>query len=859
MDFSHLTTSTLLLTPNRRLQEYWSEQYNLYQHQLGNQVWQAPAIYSFAQWIELQWDALSRQLQRPLVRLSDIQTTYLFEQLIRQQDSPLLNVTATAKNVIAAWNLLRAWDLTIADWNADESEDTRWFCQIAQAFTEYCATAQVIDASSAINHIITGLAEQQLPAIKQLFYSGFSEWTPQQQRLLNTLQLNGCKITEVAVPTFANKSRRLALQNAEAEIESAARWAKQSWQDGLTSIACVIPDLAHCRARVERIFREQFSDCTHLPVNISGGMPLATFPIIHSAFLCFKLCVSRMDLQDVGCWLRSPYLAKSETERSIRASIDWALSDSGEKHATRAWLQKQIDPAIAPELSRILALCQLPASNATPRVWAKRFSDLLCALGWPGERELDSLEYQCTERWLRLLDEFATLSHYTQEIDAMTAINLCQKLAASSMFQAQSAVEPIQVVGLLEAIGHPFTAIWLMGLHDEVWPASAKPNPFIPLGLQRQHNMPHASAERELAYCQQMTAHFQHAAEQVYFSYPLQTEDRSNACSRLLLTIPEINFADLKTAPLVNRAKILKNSAKLSTFTDNQAPPLLPTEAVRGGSFILKSMATCPFQAFAKHRLGAKQPTVATIGLSGSERGLLIHSALEFFWTEMRTQENLLKLSVEQEAALIDQAIDHALKPLFAKHSLRFTPEFFICERGRLTSTLHRYLQLEKKRPPFTVVGIETPITTTLAGISFKLRCDRIDKTHTGETLVIDYKTALIQISDWFSARPTEPQLPLYAISTDEIKGLVVMQLKSHSLAFQGISSDSLEIAGVQPLEKFSRYTTTEDWNEQLDQWRSALTELASLFQQGHAAVDPKKAKVSCQHCDLPGLCRVQE
>ncbi len=824
MDFSKLNSESVLLTPNRRLQEYWSEQYNLGRQHQGLAIWLEPPIYSFNQWLETLWEQWVFTQQNPICKLTDSQTNYIFEQLIRGQDTPLLNVTATAKSAIAAWNLYCAWDLNPLAEHPQDTEDTNWFRLLAQEFIAYCEQQQVKDAASSINEIISGLAGKFIKAPKQLFYSGFSEWTPQQQRLLTTLSKMGCEVIAVQVPSVADHSRRIGLANTEHEIVTAARWAKNLWQQGQQAIACVIPELAHCRTTVARIFREQFSDCPQFPVNITGGTPLATFPIIHTALLCFKLAVTHLQLTEIGSLLRSPYLAGGESERSLRACLEWALLETGEKQANREWLQQHIDEHRLPELARIISECYLNKDKATPRVWAKRFSDLLLALGWPGERELDSLEYQCSQRWLRLLDEFAALSQHTSHIDAQSAINLCQKLAASTMFQAQSAVEPIQVVGLLEAVGHPFAAIWIMGLHDEVWPASAEPNPFIPLALQRQHSMPHASAERELTYCQQLTQQFRTAAKQVYFSYPLQTDDRSNACSRLLLSIPEISLADLQLAPLQNRAKVLQASTKVAYFHDESAPPLHPSEIIRGGSAILKAMATCPFQAFARHRLGAKQPQSAALGLSGSERGLLIHRALEYFWQNIKTQANLLQLTETQLTVILEEAIHYALRPLLAKKSLRFSPQFFACERSRLHATLTRYLQLEKQRPPFTVIGIEKPITTTLAGMTFKLRIDRIDQTASGATVIIDYKTALLQISDWFSDRPTEPQLPLYAISGDEIHGLVIAQLKSHSIALQGISRDELQITGVRPLEKVQKSEEIANWQQQLEQWHLSST-----------------------------------
>ena len=38
----------------------------------------------------------------------------------------------------------------------------------------------------------------------------------------------------------------------------------------------------------------------------------------------------------------------------------------------------------------------------------------------------------------------------------------------------------------LEAAGHEYDALWICGLARELWPAPAKPDPFIPLALQQE-------------------------------------------------------------------------------------------------------------------------------------------------------------------------------------------------------------------------------------------------------------------------------------------------------------------------------------------------------------------------------------
>ena len=62
-------------------------------------------------------------------------------------------------------------------------------------------------------------------------------------------------------------------------------------------------------------------------------------------------------------------------------------------------------------------------------------------------------------------------------------------------------------------IGLRFDHLWVMGLHHEAWPQSANPNPFLPIALQREHKLPHSSADRELEFAAKVMEHGEIALE----------------------------------------------------------------------------------------------------------------------------------------------------------------------------------------------------------------------------------------------------------------------------------------------------------------------------------------------------------
>ena len=47
-------------------------------------------------------------------------------------------------------------------------------------------------------------------------------------------------------------------------------------------------------------------------------------------------------------------------------------------------------------------------------------------------------------------------------------------LATETLFQAESDEVPIQVLGVLEAAGMDFDALWIAGLTSDAWPAAPR-------------------------------------------------------------------------------------------------------------------------------------------------------------------------------------------------------------------------------------------------------------------------------------------------------------------------------------------------------------------------------------------------
>ncbi len=84
-------------------------------------------------------------------------------------------------------------------------------------------------------------------------------------------------------------------------------------------------------------------------------------------------------------------------------------------------------------------------------------------------------------------------------------------------------------------------------------------------------------------------------------------------------------------------------------------------------------------------------------------------------------------------------------------------------EEQRLTRLVAEWLDYESTRIKFEVVDTEVDRTIPIAGLTFDLRLDRIDRLIDNSLLVIDYKSGQVSPKSWDLPRPDDVQLPLYA------------------------------------------------------------------------------------------------
>nr|VFJ92056.1 MAG: probable DNA repair protein [Candidatus Kentron sp. H]VFJ93086.1 MAG: probable DNA repair protein [Candidatus Kentron sp. H]VFJ99937.1 MAG: probable DNA repair protein [Candidatus Kentron sp. H] len=872
----------------------------------GRSAWESPDILPFSAWLQRGWAELSHRSGGPLpILLGPFQEHALWDRIIRAGQGPseaaLLQVSRAAREAMTAWARIKGWRVPEAAYRATWDEDTRMFCQWAERFVALCREQAWIDPGSALDALIAALRGGEMPVPPRVTLAGFEEWTPQQRDLLDALAAGGAEIVHWTPRARSATCVRVPLAHEEAELATAARWARALMEDGAPGpIGVVIPELTRMRPAVSRVFQGVLHPAGRFrggvptsapPFNISLGEPLARTPLARDALLSLRLADGgRHPVSAFSQFLLSPYFAGAESELMARARLDLALRAMGEPWLTFATFSRHLaapadaephdsdahGPGFRAGLSRGAALLgECPPQQTLPD-WARTFSQWLGALGWPGEGPLESDEYQTLGAFHELLAEFAGLNLVVGPCSFRAALSRLRQVAEQRLFQPKSTptatLAPVQVLGLREAAGLTFSHLWVLGLHAEAWPPPPRPNPFLPLELQRRAGMPRAGPEIALAEARRATHGLLGSAGAVVVSYPKTGGDLPRAPSPLIAMLPPIDPASLPQADIPDMAVAwgMGPGKAWEPLLDGPPLPLEPHEpreeslpaghvGSRGGAGIWRDQAACPFRAFARHRLGAAGLDTPTLGLDAALRGILVHRALELIWRALGDSHGLARMGDEALRGKVEKAVDRALLEAARRRPETLGGRLREMERMRLVRLVMAWLALERERPPFTVIAPERGRVVSFGDLPVSIRPDRVDRIEaTGQYLLIDYKTGNAALADWFGERPANPQLPLYALAQGS-DGVAFAFLGRRKMGMEGIARGPDTAPGVVALAEADMEAARgfHDWDGLCDQWRRALVSLAEGFVRGEARVDPKSPDETCRYCDLHPLCRV--
>ena len=871
-----------VVTPNQRLAQFLQLEMDEMQRSAGKAAWEAPDVLHFGAFVKRCHDEAlysERSAQIPAL-LGPAEEQILWEEALRASRwrDLLLSIPATAALAADAWKLAHAWRIegAVGEWAGNE--DSEAFAAWRQHYERRTERDRLTDSARLPAVVASVLSGEAMPEPKTLVLYAFDLVTPQQSDFFGACERAGIEVMRCDAPEVEGRVARTVFDSPRQELEYAARWARARLSPsplgegrGGGRIAVVVPELAARRAEVARVFARVLGS----RFNISLGAPLASFALVDAALGLLELATLPVDFDRASRLIRSPFIADGESELAERARLDEALRRLAPAALTLNRLRALIPEAAArrgaprcPRLTNALdALLALPSlSRGAPHEWARHFTAMLDAAGFPGERSLDSAEFQTLAKWREALATLATLGSVAPSWSGADARARLQRICADTVFQPASGEAPVQVLGILESAGLTFDHLWVSGLTEEAWPLSPRPHALIAPALQRKAGIPQASPERSLEVDRALTLAWATAAAEVLFTSARAEGDRELLPSPLVAHVPETAAAALSIPDYPTLRSLLFAAGRkrgAMTKRSDSVGPAIGTAPIRGGTAVLADQAACAFRAFAHFRLGARMLERPEPGLGPPERGQLLHAMMARLWSELRDQATLNATDPAALDAMIAEAAAHAVAKVRSDRPGRLDAVFAQLERERLAGIAREWLEIERTRAPFEVRMREEKMTLAAGNLKLEGRVDRVDRLVDGGGLaVIDYKSGQASVSAWLGARPDDAQLPLYALAAGEedLRAVAFAGMKTGQLGFRGISREGNLLPGVYTVpDHRTAKRFVSSWSEMLATWRREIDRLGENFASGDARVDPKRALASCERCDLKPLCRVHE
>jgi len=855
---------TLVLTVNNRLSRRLTlELAGLLRQE--RQVSELPRILPLSAWLAESANELAFEADEgvPAYRLDGFATQLVWTEAIRAEEAErvLLDASQAARLAMDADMLMDEWDLRVP--SGADTDEYRGFAKWRERYRRTLAGIDAEDANQGYARVLEALEQGRLAIPGQLVLAGFTDLSPRFRRLLQAFEAQGAAVAQWRdAQRAAVTPRRYAATDQEAEWRAAAAWAAgclKAHPQGRYAI--VSPQLEAESPFARRILSQALAGRGGEPAhafNVAVGRPLNEWPMARAALAWLRAlaeCASGKGcgVEVLGAALLAGHCAGDLRDRARLAAIDARWRRQARLHVgPDEWRKLLADlPLLAQAWNQALEIWTRGGRQATCDVWMLRMKAALTALGFPGEAVLDSVGYQVMGALGDALGSFSALAPAAGRLGGQAAVNLLESVARSASFQPQrDPLARLDVLGLLEAEGGYWDGIWILGLTDDVLPASPKPNPLLPLAVLRQAKAPRATPEREREWAEGMYAALCRCAPEIIVSHAHMDGERELRPSPLIAAAMPTEWMPPPASALAALAQ--------ESLDDTQGPPLAAGNRGGGGLDVLDTQARNPLWAFVRHRLGGRELAPYADAATVNVRGQFLHKALELVWGMIADQDALHEAMAEGRlSALLEQAVAHA-----ADEELQdYAPALKELECQRARAVLASWLDMEAQRLPFAVALVEKEHQWQRGALTLKLRLDRIDSLEDGRNVIVDYKTGVTAAKpepDWSRSRPVNVQLPFYAsvlaeAAGGDVAGLVLAQVHARQVAAQGLADEDLGMPGV-TLASDSKYFDGLSWPQIRERWRVAIEALADEYVAGYAA-NVAYRRDDLKYCDaLPFL-----
>ena len=816
-----------------------------------------PRVFSVERWLADSWGAIAESDEQPKRLLSPVEAETLWHQVVSAQiaasaDFSLIQPETASKLAARCRSILKAHRVPLSSDSVRASFELEPDTSCFLSWVDHIDMRLKTEGWLMVEDIADVIGQSSRPKDAELWFLSEEPMTP---ALRHAFTGRFQQVRWFRSEGLVSPLPTVVFDTREIEIEEAARWGKRQHDENRQAVI-ILAEYQRDRALLEHHLRSVFdvSDrvFTDLPVNFSRGIELSKVPMFRDAVLLIKLITHGLDRHEISSLVRSPFFAwnnqglnekgktLAELFRTKRGEFDlssllWELSRASEDSPLARGLSKaRVDR---------LANLRLEAQD-----WRVRITQLLQDVGWPHASGLDSLEYQQLDLYDGVFDALEVSPVNTGSFGLSIFLDRLQSVLNKRLFQPQTEQSLLQVMSLGDTLGLSFGAVRVVGSTSESVPEKPAALSFLPWKIVRDFDIQVADEDFSHQTTARLLGNLASTAPTV-MSYHQVSDGMNNLPSRYCDSA-EVGLPPLATP--VDRA----SSAVLEWVKDDIGLPVALPNNQAGGVGLLEAQSLCPMKAHLRYRLGLTTLEPASRGLTAGERGGILHRALQFLFTKIRSSGALAGLGSSAAHNAARDAATAAVNDIRDAVRDRVGLPALDLEVARLTRALVDWLMIERERTVgFEVELTEEPLDWHCEGLTLSLKADRVDRLASGHRVVIDYKSGgSSRVSDWCEIPLKAPQLPCYSQALSDVVTITIAKVGVEEAGFNALG-DSIGVPVTdRKSQKVLMSADVSSLSELSNQWAEALTSLVQSFVAGEAVPTPSAS--ACRYCDYAPVCR---
>lgn len=832
-------------------------------------------VLTIDQWVAKEYKNLEfiNHEQIPKQIINSIDEKFIWEKIIIDSikknihNKSITNIDELCEFCMRSNKLISEYEISDKDLKMDQSyREARIFAAWRQKFYQHIEDNHFLTRYDLIKLFTKIIDEDNFIHEQKFLVANIDPDKKNYQRLINVLAKKN-QIYWINAEEKKSSPKIKRYQNIDLEINAVCDWVRNCRIKGKKNLLIVSPELSQYQqileSKINKIVQpEIYKDLSQFSkIKTKLNRPLSNEPSIKFMQNLLWLIIDEKPLsltwQSIlyyPNWLEgTDLIARQKFADVLKSTKQKKFSIKNIIFLLNLHNEKEENALI--NLLEFLYLMEQKKNILAKKQPIEEFNSVLIELksksGWFKNKNYLPFEINILESFNKVINSI-TSSIITDKIEAKDYFAILNYHLDNIVPQTHYHGTEITLSGFLEDHIIDYDGVWLLNMNNCFWPKKNNYNPFFSKNLLQKYCIYDDEYYEEFTY---------HKINQLGTGVHDFNISFSNMNNDVPMTPSLIEFLNVATF-MPEKVKCSSMLSHQELISDEISLPLSRDQLMlKNGIRTLENQKKCPAWAFYENRCGALSFSIDDPDeMTKMEEGNFIHHCLERFWLRYKSHSSLLKLNDHELMHILARYVDDELNKL-RDTKTNLSNDLFDCEKDYLLKVLFHWLNYEKERSPFDVLGVEERYDIEIESLKFKIRIDRIDQLSKNQNIILDYKTGanIPTRKSFFAVDIVDLQLPIYAIYAPikNISGIGIASINRNGNKLLGVTSDE-KITITKTFNGKIDSDSIKNWHDLKLQWEEIIKTTADSYLKGECAVQFNE-KTDFTYCQILPLLRLPE